>query len=211
VNDAQGSLVQGRTRWRRFAAVVLPAVAATGAIVFGMANGAIAASVNVSGQPFKVSAEELDGNGFVQYGGFAKSGENTQTPVAMSGIRHATLYKLCQSVRVPNLPFSMVIKAGERRDNQAEADDLLIAMNDLKGDATFNNISIGVDAGTLSAGAPGLADRGIPGQFGQKSDHVNIKNLQQTALSTSAGTFKLNGMHLYLSVVSPGQNPEECF
>src|SRR3954463_6393290 len=71
VKDAQGNLVQGRTRWRRFAAVMAPAAVAAGAIVFGMANGAIAASFAVSGTSFKVSATELDGTGFVQYGGLA--------------------------------------------------------------------------------------------------------------------------------------------
>ncbi len=69
MKDAQGDLGQGRTRWRRFAAVVIPAAAAAGAIVFGMANGAIAASFNVSGQTFKVSADRLEATGFVQYGG----------------------------------------------------------------------------------------------------------------------------------------------
>jgi hypothetical protein len=189
---------------------MVPAMVATGAIVFGMANGAVAASVNVSGQPFKVSATELDGTGFVQYGGFARSG-NTATPVALSGIRNATLTKLCQSVRIPNAPISMIIRAGEQPNNPVVAENLLIGMNDLKGNATFKNINIGVDAGTLTAGAPGMEDKGIAGQFGQKSDGVNIQNLQQTALSTSAGVFKLNGLHLYLSIVAPGQNPEECF
>ena len=55
-----------------FAAVMVPAVVAAGAIVLGMANGAIAASFSVSGSQFKVSADTLDGTGFVQYGGFAQ-------------------------------------------------------------------------------------------------------------------------------------------
>jgi hypothetical protein len=107
VKDAQGNLVQGRTRWRRFAAVVIPAAAAAGAIVYGMANGAIAASFNVSGQTFKVSADKLEATGFVQYGGIVHSkgtdGRTTDVPVATAGMADAKLTNLCQSVKVPNL------------------------------------------------------------------------------------------------------------
>ena len=58
-----------RTRWKRFATVIVPASFIAGAIVFGQATGAIAASFNVSGSQFKVSADKLVGTGFVQYGG----------------------------------------------------------------------------------------------------------------------------------------------
>src|SRR5258706_9495485 len=67
VKDAQGNLVLGRTRWRRFAAVLTPAVAAVGLMVVGIANGAVPLSFAVSGSTFKVSADSLDGTGFVQY------------------------------------------------------------------------------------------------------------------------------------------------
>src|SRR5258705_5064224 len=71
VSVAQGSAVKGRTRWKRFATVVVPASFIAGAIVFGQATGAIAASFAVSGQQFKVSAAKLVGTGFVQYAGLA--------------------------------------------------------------------------------------------------------------------------------------------
>jgi len=124
VKDAQGPLVQGRTRWRRFAAVSVPAVALAGGIVFGMANGAIAAQFSVSGQPFKISAAKLEGTGFAQYGGVAvEKGGNPQDilgkshPVATAAIADATLTKLCQSVKVPGAPVSLVIHAGDDPDS----------------------------------------------------------------------------------------------
>jgi hypothetical protein len=211
VKDAQNGPVQGRVRWRRFAAVLLPAAVATGAIVFGMANGAIAAQFAVSGQQFKVSADLLTGDGFVQYGGVAsekgaRQGDLTDPKnhaVATSGIAHADLTKLCQSVVVPGLPVSMVIHAGGD-GTPAHADDLLIDMTDLKGDATFGNINIGQDASTLSRA-------GREGFFGQKSETVRIENLKQVALSTTAGTFRLTGLHLYVKVNDPKTGPEECF
>jgi hypothetical protein len=215
VKDAQGNPVLGRTRWRRFAAVMVPSAVAAGAIVVGMANGAIAASFAVSGQTFKVSASKLEGTGFVQYGGFAvakggtgQPGDPKTHPVAVSGIKDAKLYDLCQSVKVPNLPISMVIKAGGN-GRPAEATDLLIDMEQLSGDATFTRISIGQDASTLNKGPAGAA--GAEGQFGQQADSVTIINLRQVARSTSAGVFKLNGLDLRVDVRRDGTQPFECF
>src|SRR5258705_13033367 len=125
VSVAQGSAVKGRTRWKRFATVIVPASFIAGAIVFGQATGAIAASFNVSGSQFKVSADKLVGTGFVQYGGMvSEKGGNPANPadpknhlVAVSGIASAKLYNLCQSVKVPGLPASLVIHAGKDPNN----------------------------------------------------------------------------------------------
>jgi hypothetical protein len=204
VNDAPGSPVLGRTRWRRFAAVMVPAVAIAGAIVFGMANGAIAASFSVSGSTFKVSADELVGNGFVQYGGIVHDNAGNVHPVAVSGIKSASLANLCQSVVVPGTSISLVIRAGKDKANPATATDLLIDMTQLSGDATFEQIDIGQDASTLNKG-PAKAV-GQPGGFGQQADRVTITGLRQVAWSTSAGTFKLNGLDLHVSL-----SGEQCF
>lgn len=209
MNDAQGSLVHGRTRWRRFAAVMVPATAVVGAIVVGMANGAIAASFAVSGQTFKVSASRLEGDGFIQYGGVVREANGTTHPVAVSGIKSAELFDLCQSVKVPNLPVVLTIRAGGN-NTPAEATDLMIDMDSLQGDATFTNIQIGRDATTLDA-APGLPlppANSPAGTFGQQAQHVTILNLKQVARSTSAGTFKLTGLDLGIKV---GPEAVECF
>jgi hypothetical protein len=198
VKDPQGNLVQGRTRWRRFAALMIPATALAGAIVFGMANGAIAASFSVSGQTFKVSASRLEGDGFKQYGGIAKEKDGTQHAVAISGIDSAKLYDLCQSVKVPNLPVVLTINAGGGGD-PATATNLLLDVTELRGDATFTNIDIGVDASDVG---------GEAGAFGQRSEKVVITDLQQEAWSTTAGTFTLKGLKLKVNV---GADAKECF
>lgn len=211
MKDALVNSVHGRTRWRRFAVVLIPATAAAGAIVIGMANGAIAASFAVSGSSFKVSADKLDGTGFVQYGGFAvENGGNPNNPadpkdhpVAVSGISSAKLTNLCQSVVVPGTPISLVIRAGGG-GTPASATDLMIDMTQLNGDATFTNIEIGQDASTLNKGPAGA--HGVSGGFGQQADSVTITNLRQVAWSTSAGTFTLNGLDMHVSL-----NKEECF
>ncbi len=82
----------------------------------------------------------------------------------------------------------------------AEATGLQIGMTDLKGDAQFTNIRIGVDASTVNTTAKGSA-----GDFAQDSDGIKIAGLQQTAWSTTAAVFTLNGMHVQLT------NGTECF
>ena len=219
MKEAHGDPVRGRTRWRRFVALLVPAFVAAFALVLGMANGAIAASFSVSGSQFKVSANLLDGKGFVQYGGFAsEKGAKTLAdgspdptdqrnhPVAVSGIASATLTNLCQSVKVPNLPLTMVLRSGREEGKPVTATNLLIDMSSLKGDASFDNVQIGIDASSLSKGGPNA--RGIPGGFGQQADRVVINNLQQVAWSTTAGQFNLVGLDLSLST---GSKAEECF
>ena len=203
MKSAHASMVRGRTRWRRFAVVTAPAVLLAGVIVFGMANGAIAASFAVSGSTFKVSADELVGTGFVQYGGLAVDKAGKQHPVAVSGIGKATLTNLCQSVVAPG-GISLVIRAGTQEGSPATATDLLIDMEQLSGDASFTNIDIGMDASSLKKGPSGAV--GVPGGFGQQADSVTIKHLRQIAWSTSAGTFNLNGLDLHVSLTG-----EQCF
>jgi hypothetical protein len=209
--DPQGDPVHdappSRTNWRRFAlAATIPTVVA-GGLVLAMANGAIAASFAVSGQTFKISADRLDGTGFTQYGSMVAEKNGTPHPVAQSGIADAKLTNLCQSVKVPNLPISLVIRAGGG-GNPAHATDLLINMDELNGNATFTNINIGQDASTLNAAGP--AAHGAAGAFGQQADKVVIDNLRQISWSTSAGSFALTGLNLKVDFASDGK-PKECF
>jgi hypothetical protein len=199
VKDLQGNVVLGRTRWRRFAAVVIPATIAVTALMGGIAQGSVRVSMNVSGQTAKISADELKGTGFSQYGGYVETANGTKIPVAASAIKRAEIINLCQSVRVPGTPLSLIIRAGETPGKPVIADDLLIGMDYLGGDATFTNIDIGTDASKLTAGG---AYVGSAGDFGQQADKVVIEHLQQRFYSTHAGTFALTGLTLSI---------KECF
>ncbi|WP_432901378.1 DUF6230 family protein [Micromonospora matsumotoense] len=193
----------GRTRWRRFAAMIVPASAAVGAILFGMQSGAIASDITVSGQTFKIGAERLEGDGFTQYGGIVKEKNGKVHPVALSEIGSAQLYKLCQSVRadLPGLPVVLTINAGD--DKPATAKNMMIAMDSLAGEATFTNIRIGRDATDLNPSAQA-------GSFGQDAQHVTITNLQQVSRYTTAATFNLTGLRLKVNVGDAAKG-KECF
>jgi hypothetical protein len=215
VKESPSDPAYGRTNWRKFAVSIGVPLAVAAGLVVALEQGAIAASFQVSGQNFKLSATELDGNGFTQYTApLSQTGApGGQALTAMSGIHDATITKLCQTVaaQTPFGPVVMRIDAGDGTtdDTKVHATNLLIGMSDLQGNATFGNIQIGVDSSTMTADGQPAASHGQAGGFGQQATTVDIKNLKQTATYTSAGTFTLNGMHLHLFVNDAAG--KECF
>jgi hypothetical protein len=180
-------------------AAVPVAVVAT-VLMGGVANGAVPVSFAVSGSQFQISASQLDGTGFSQYAGVTNDTAGQPHQVAIANIASANLADLCQSV-VTDTPLGKVgllITAGGG-GKPATATDLQIGMTDLKGDSTFNNIRIGVDASTV-----GTRSKGTAGDFAQDADSLKIVGLQQTAWSTQASVFTLTGMHLQLTDGSRG-------
>ncbi|WP_327719455.1 DUF6230 family protein [Streptomyces sp. NBC_00490] len=209
------SQVRGGTRWKRFAVVMVPSVAATAAIGVALAQGALAASFSVSGQSFKVTADKLVGTGFSQYGaldsGYTLDGKKTAHPVAVSAFKSASITDMCQSVVTPNIPIlgsvSLILKAGGG-STPVQAENLYIDVQDLEADATFENIDIGVAAKDASKG-PGMkggGEQANPFGFAQQADKATLTDVKQTAWATTAGTFKLSGLKMSLS-----SGVKECY
>ncbi|MYR56370.1 cholesterol esterase [Streptomyces sp. SID625] len=204
------SQVRGGTRWKRFAVVMVPSVAATAAVGVALAQGALAASFSVSGQEFKVTATELVGTGFAQYGAVdsgykidSKSKDpDTAHAVAVSAFKDATITNLCQSVvtDLPVLgPITLTLNAGGGAD-PVTAHNIYIDVSDLKADAEFTNIDIGVAARSAGKG-PGMheGDKANGNGFAQQADKAVLTNVEQHAWATTAGTFKLSGLKMGLS------------
>ncbi|MFJ9825577.1 DUF6230 family protein [Streptomyces sp. NPDC101160] len=204
------SQVRGGTRWKRFAVVMVPSVAATAAIGVGLAQGALAASFSISGQDFKVSADSLVGKDFVQYGsvdgGKDLDGKDFAEPVAVSGFSEAWITNMCQSVVTPKVPFvgdvTLVLKAGTEDNKPVYAKGIYLDVAELKADAEFGNIDIGVAAGALpkSPGKPGIQPntKANPYGFGQRAEDAKLTNVHQRAWATTAATFKLPNLDLSL-------------
>lgn len=169
---------------------MIPAGAITAILVGLTATGSIAASISVSGTAFEVTATQLTGTGFEQYGGIVSSANGAQHPVAVSAIRNASLTDLCQAVKVG--PFTLVLRAGGG-GNSVTASNLVVDADQQSGNATFHNISIGQDASTLTED-PG--NTGAVGGFGEQADTITIDNLRQHTWLTTAGTFTLPGLSL---------------
>jgi hypothetical protein len=170
--------------------VAVPAVIVAGALIALTAEGAIASSISVSGEEYLITTSQLTGTGFEQFGGQVSGAAGTQ-PVIISAIHSATLANLCQSVTIG--PVTLHLTAGGGGTPVSAQNLVVDASGQTGSEAVFHNISIGLDAGTLSED-PG-AD-GASGAFGQQADSVQIDNLVQHTWLTTAGTFTLPDLSL---------------
>ncbi|MFF4295834.1 DUF6230 family protein [Streptomyces vinaceus] len=195
---------EGRVRWRKSAAVAVPAVLAVGAMSVVMAQGALAASFAVSGTSFQVSSSKLSSKGLASYVQTDRSVDGKGHPVALLGIGEATLTDICQSAEVGTPLGTVVFKltaggpAGE-----VTASNLVIDGEDLDGDATFGTAQIGRDASTLDR-VDGV--KGEPGKFGLQAGDIEVVGVKSHAWSATGGNFRLKGMR-----VSVGLDGEKCF
>jgi hypothetical protein len=176
-------------------AAVPVAIVAT-VMMGGVAQGAVPVAFSISGSEFQISASQLNGTGFSQYAGTATDTAGNSHQVAIANIAQASLANLCQSV-VTTLPGGgkvgiMITAGGDGKP--ATATNLQIGMTDLKGDSSFDNIRIGVDASTVNTAAKGTA-----GDFAQDASGIHITGLQQTSWSTTASVFNLTGMHVQVT------------
>ncbi|MFF9025042.1 DUF6230 family protein [Streptomyces eurythermus] len=217
------SQVRGGTRWKRFAVVMVPSVAATAAIGVALAQGALAASFSVSGQEFKVRADKLVGHGFTQYGavdtGKSLDGKKDEAhPVAVSAFNSAEITNLCQSVVTP-IPFlgkevTLKLTAGDK-GKDVHAEQLYIDVANLDADdAVFSKMDIGVAAGSATKGPKPNPDeykqnKASPFGFAQQADTATLTGVRQTAWATTAGTFQLSNLHMGLSWGSGAKH--ECY
>ncbi|MFE7135020.1 DUF6230 family protein [Streptomyces sp. NPDC057638] len=208
------SVARGGTRWKRFALVMVPSVAATAAIGIGLAQGALAASFSISGQEFKVTADRLEGKDFIQYGSYVEgktlNGKDFAAPVAVSGFREAEIWAMCQSVVTPKVPLigtvSLVLSAGTDDSRPVQATGLYLDVSDLEADAYFKKIDIGVAAGRLREPGAQPGTKFNEFGFGQQAEEVVLTKVKQKAWATTAGTFKLTDLKLKLH-----RGTKECF
>jgi hypothetical protein len=221
------SKTYGKTRWKRFALVMVPSVAATAMVGVSIANSALAASFSISGQQFKVKASHLEGKNFSQFGTVDIEANGAPHPVAVSAFDSADITNMCQSVVTDLTGFglgkiTLQLNAGGN-GTPVHAEKLLIDMEELKADATFEQINIGQDASTLPGTAtqgwtphPGVSAAGGgkglptgPTGFAQAATKASLDNVEQKARATSAGKFVLNGLSLSLK---SGDGPgKECY
>lgn len=193
--------VEGRTRWRRVGAMLAVSAVAGAAIIALTAQGVLAAQFAISGLPFTVTATNLNGTGFEQFGALDNMTANSpnagdtggQVVVVVSAIHSATLANLCQSVSLGGTNLKITAGSGA---NPVSATTLVVDSTSLTGDASFSNIAIGQDASTVTE-VPGVT--GPEGDFAQQADSVQIANLRQNNFATTAASFTLPGLNLGFS------------
>ncbi|WP_329579929.1 DUF6230 family protein [Streptomyces sp. NBC_01361] len=202
-----------RTRWKRFAAILVPSVAGAGVLTMTMAQGALAASFFISGDTFKIAADTLTGKGFSLYGMVDVTRKGKLVPVAVAGVRSAKIEGLCQSVLVPipGLGSYTLRLSGGNHDRPATARNLFLDISLLQAtDARLNDLDIGVAAGALTSGEVSPDDRDSkffdPDSVAMQSTSTTLYNLHATGVATSLGSLDLPG-----AKVSLRSGADECF
>jgi hypothetical protein len=200
-DDVSTKTGRSGTRWLRFGVTIGAAAIAAAALVGLTAEGVLAASFSISGTPFVVTSTELNGTGFEQFAALDNMPDNSpnagdtngQILVVVSAIKDATLTNLCQSIELPGT--FLKITAGDN-GTPVSANTLVVDSDQISGNASFSNISIGQDSSTLTE-VPGVT--GPLGVFGQQADTVKITDLRQNNFATTAGTFTLPHLHISFS------------
>lgn len=192
----------GGTRWRRFTLIFGASFAVIMTVLVLMAKGVIAAPVTISGTQFQVKADSLvahsnaSGPAFIQYG-FVDQSAGGATGAAVTDLpAGGLLTNLDQTVCGltglggvnPDWKYLIVELTADKADATG---GLVVDATTLNGaSATFNNIQIGVPA------PAGIPDSKAVGTFAQTADGVAIDTVNQKAVYTQAGTFKLTNLGL---------------
>ena len=200
----------GGVRWKRFGAMLGLTGVVTAALVALTAQGVLAVNFSISGMPFKITADRLDGQGFEQYATIDNMAGGADNPNAgdsggqlfliVSAINKAELTKLCQSVDLGGVAIK--ITAGDA-GTPVKATALVVDSDLITGNADFSNINVGQDASTFTkvidpaSGKPIAPDQ--LGIFGQQADRVVITNLVQNNYATTASVFTLPHLRMELS------------
>lgn len=188
---------RGRVRLKRAAVMAVPATAVAAGLMILTAQGALGVQFAISGMPFVVTADKLEGQGFAQFGALDHMIENSpnqgdtggQVLVVTSVVKNGKLTNLCQSVDLGGI--QLVLTAGNK-GTPVSVKNLAIDSDDISGDASFNNIEIGRDSSTFDK----VGQQGPPGVYGQQADSVTITDLYQHNYAATAAVFKLPDLHM---------------
>ncbi|SER22840.1 hypothetical protein SAMN04487983_101312 [Streptomyces sp. yr375] len=191
---------RGRVRLRRAAVMAVPATFVAAGLAVLTAQGALGVQFAISGMPFVVTADRLDGTGFEQFGSLDSMIENSpnqgdtggQVLVVTSVVQDGTITNMCQSVDLGGIQLILTAGGGSK---PVSVSNLAIDSDVITGDAEFNNIEIGGDASTFAKGGV----KGPEGVYGQQADKVVIKKLYQHNYAATAAVFKLPGLHMSFS------------
>jgi hypothetical protein len=175
---------QGRVRWRRFAAIFVPATAAAVLLLYATVQGAIGVTFAVAGRKIKVSADKVRAWAPTEFGGVVETKEGKPIPVLVTTTRRTELFNLCQSYLFSTpLGDSTIKLTGGTDGRPVVAENQVVDALVLRQEPRYTNIQIGRDASTLDT-PPGAEGR--PGEVSQFASMAVSTNLRQIQLAVSA-------------------------
>ncbi|WP_431780577.1 DUF6230 family protein [Streptomyces chumphonensis] len=193
--------VRGVTRWRRSAALALPAGIAVGAMTAAMVQGALAANLSLTSVPFTLSSKTVaapDGIGAIMNSVDA-GGEKA---VAQVGLPRAGLDGICvHATQSVNLPVIGDLGTWSLNIHSPAADTPLTPEQLASGDGLQANKLV-LDAQAVNAATATLnASTVTPNTIGAAADSQNIKDTGLTGgtpgqfgLDATGGRTDLNGL-----------------
>lgn len=178
---------QGRVSWKRFAALMLPASAASALLVGLTIQGALATSFSVSGEPFRSTASAVQGTGFVNYGKYLPTEDGKQHYVAVNAMSEADIHDFCMQIEAG--PITTLMKAGGD-GRPVTGDNVAFIVKNFGGDGVMRDVVMGQDASSLDA-VQGYV--GKPGDFGMQASTVTLDGPEMNAREMAAGTIAMPG------------------
>ncbi|MFI9116757.1 DUF6230 family protein [Streptomyces venezuelae] len=170
------------TRWGRGALAFVPSALAVAALGTALAQGALAANFSVTGQPFTLTSNGVEGSGFGAIVNTPPVGRpdgttTTHTAMARVGFASAGLAGLCGIVHqsIAGVPYSLLLTGGQKVTatppatfaTDIDASNLYIQATELQayGPTTLQNAVLGQSADQVTVAGKPLTGA-LPGGFG---------------------------------------------
>ncbi|MFI6515593.1 DUF6230 family protein [Spirillospora sp. NPDC050679] len=203
-SEADGILLEGRTRWHRFLAVLTGACLVLAAMVTGVLQGKLPVWAALRGDQYiKVSIAQVTGYGHGAFPQFFQTGDGRSHPVLVAALDDVAVRGVCASSKV-RVPFGSVVA---RLTTSPEGP--AIAMRAMQ--MAIEQVEItdlagtGVDLNRAAEAADGTPREARPGRLPIDGRNIRFSVHAKIRWVTVRG-MKASGMRL-----STGMKVKECF
>src|SRR5689334_3132433 len=142
-----GDAPRASLRWGRFAATLAASLTVTGALLVAISQGTLAASFAVSGRDMKVSANRIEGHGYVTYPAVVTSADGRKHPVTVVAVKSGRVWGLCQSSQIPTPLGRFVLRLNSpAQAGSVRVSDLKVSATSINADLDFGSLQINRDA-----------------------------------------------------------------
>ncbi|MCW2720009.1 DUF6230 family protein, partial [Pseudonocardia sp.] len=195
---------EGRTLWRRFLVVLVPAVLVLILLATGVASGAVPVALALEGQQsLKITAQQLHAEATGTFPSFVQNKDGSRQPVIVVGLNELSLGGLCASTAVSTPVGKYVLRITTAPGSApVQAGAVQFALESIDGLGAFGQqLSINHDL-TAPDGTPiDTSTGGVPLTVGGLGLDVSA-----TARWATVNQLKLSGLGLKV-----GQDQKECF
>ncbi|MCA2229722.1 DUF6230 family protein [Nonomuraea aurantiaca] len=199
-----GHLPRASLRWGRFAATLAASLTVTGALLVAISQGTLAASFAVSGRDMKVSANRIEGNGYVTYPAVVTSADGRKHPVTVVAVNAGRVWGLCQSSQIATPLGRFVLRlSSPAQAGSVRVSDLRLSATSVSADLNFGKLQINRDAASLDA-VPGVV--GALGDDGLQAIGFTVENVKARSWAVISGSLQAQGTRLAI-----GRTEPECF